>query len=243
MMNQVLSTQGGCGCGCNGSASRFCTHEFPTCAASNTYSAAASYGDNYTNALKRLQAIADAIPVRRYTSQIPTGSGCNSCNSCGCHSCGCHSCGCNGCHSCHSCNSCGCNGGGFDPCVQAQYYGYPVQEVAGGGALTFSRYSPPDDGEAVTGVLLPAGRFIISYSVNASAVDGTEETLGIAPQINGVAFPRGGSFATVPAGGSGTLSSSFIVTLTNQSNSLGFYNTGAANTSYQLLNISITRAC
>lgn len=247
MMNQVSGSQGGCGC--SGSTSRFCTHEFPTCGSVNTYSAAATYGESYTAALRRLQAIADAIPVRRYTSQIPT---CNDCHGCGCNTCnGCHGCGCNSCNGCHGCgcNSCGCNDchGGCgcvqDPCVQAQYYGYPTQQAAGGGALVFSRYSPPDDGDAVSSILLPPGRFIISYSANASATDGAEATLGLAPQINGVAFPRGGSFATVPAGGSATLSTSFVVTLSNQSNALGFYNTGTANTTYQLLNISITRAC
>ena len=91
---------------------------------------------------------------------------------------------------------------------------------------------------------LPAGRFVITYSVNASAANAAAgATLGIAPQINGVAFPRGGSFATVPAGGSAALSASFIATLTNPVNVLRFYNTGADATTYQLLNISITRAC
>lgn len=239
--------------GCAGSTSCFCTREFPTCG--NSYNAATNYGPNYTRALRQLQATADAIPVRRHTaSQLPTGCGCNGCNGCGncgcngCSGCGsCGNCGCNSCGSCGCCNDCGgCGscGCGPDPCVQAQYYGYPTQQTAAGGSLVFSRYSPPDDGEAGTTLNLPAGRFLISYSVNASRTGAADaETLGVAPRINGVAFPRGGSFATVPAGGSAALSASFIVTLTNAVNTLGFYNTGAAETTYQLLNISIARAC
>ena len=86
----------------------------------------------------------------------------------------------------------------------------------------------------------------MAYSVNASAAPGAAAggaTLGVAPAVNGVAFPRGGSFATVPDGGSAALSSSFVVSMPNAVNTLGFYNTGALTTSYQLFNATVERLC
>lgn len=181
--------------------------------------------DGYTAALRQLQAIADAIPVHRYTaSQIPSCNG-GCCNSGCCHHC------CGGCQGCPGC---------CDPCVQAQYYGYPAQDVAAGGDLIFSRYSPPEDGEAGSRVLLPPGRFLIAYSASVSGSG--EAAVGLTPQINGVAFPRGASSVTVPAGGSATLSTSFVVALQNPSNALVLRNSGDAAT-YRLLNLSITRLC
>ena len=125
-----------------------------------------------------------------------------------------------------------------------RYFGYAVQQVAPAGELLMARYCPAEDTEPSPTVYLPGGRYLVSYSVNASAaqaVPSSTATLGIAPAINGVAFPRGGSFATVPADGSAALSSTFVATLPNAVNTLGFYNTGALTTSYQLLNIAVSR--
>ncbi len=163
---------------------------------------------------ERLQAIADAIPMQRYVPEQTSPSCC--------------------------CPSCSGESG-----REVRYFGYAAQEAASGASLLLARYSPADEAAAATSVYLPCGRYLIAYSVNASAVQppaaSTTATLGIAPQINGVAFPRGGSFATVPADGSGVLSSAFVVTLPNAVNTLGFYNTGSLNTAYQLLNVTVTR--
>lgn len=176
---------------------------------------------SYCRNLGRLQSAADSVPSQRYVPlQTPSSAcGCNSGCGCGC--------------------GCGSRHGG-----DARYYGYAAQEVAPGASLMLSRYSPSDDCDPSEMVYLPGGRYAVTYSVNASAAQAGASntvTLGIAPQINGVAFPRGGSFATVPDDGSGTLSSTFIVSLPNAVNTLGFYNTGTLNTSYQLLNVTVTR--
>ena len=186
-----------------------------------------------------MQAAADAIPMRRYVAEQSTSSGC--CCSCGGSSCGCSSC--NSC-GCDSCSSCGCGSCGCAGQADVTYYGFAAQETASGASLSFSRYSPAEDASPSTAAYLPGGRYLVSYSVNASAaqaVSSSTATLGIAPAINGVAFPRGGSFATVPADGSAALSSTFVATLPNAVNTLGFYNTGALTTSYQLLNIVVSR--
>ena len=164
--------------------------------------------------MNRLQAAADAVPMRRYA---PAQTCCRP--------------------------SCGC-GCGSRP--EARYYGYPNQETEPGGSLLLSRYFPADDGAASELLCLPCGRYLVTYSVNASAAEpgaSNTVTLGVAPVVNGVAFPRGGSFATVPDDGSGTLSSTFLVSLPQAVNTLGFYNTGALRTDYQLLNVSIVRVC
>ena len=197
----------------------------------------------------RLQAIADAIPVHRYVaSDIAAEAACccscqpsccqSACccqNSCGCqNSCSCQSsCGCQ--------NSCGCQ----DTCCcgdgPIRYYGAAAQDVAAGSPLSFSQYVPGGDGTAGTTVYLPGGRYRMAYSANASAVSGAAATLGLAPVINGVAYPRGGSFASVPAGSSASLSSTFVVTLPNAVNTLGFYNPGTEATRYQLFNAVVEK--
>lgn len=246
MFDRVYSSQCSCGAqsACSDSASRFCTYQFPSCGGTDTYNASGpSYGPNYQRALRRLQAVADAIPVRRYVPQQSLTPAC----SCGCHcGCGCHcSCGCQDC-SCGCQNGCSCDCGSQsgDSCTQAQYFGHPTQEVAAGGSLIFSRYSPPEDADPAASLMLPCGKYLISYSVNASAAGAADSaTLGSHRRSTGWAFPRGGSFATVPAGGSAALSSSFIVSLSNAANTVSFYNTGALSTTYQLLNISVIRVC
>lgn len=168
--------------------------------------------------MSRLQAAADAVPTRRYAPVQQNRSACG----CGCG------------------NSCG------GACTDARYFGYPNQEVAPGDSLLLSRYFPPEDAESSEAICLPCGRYLVTYSVNASAAEpGASDTvtLGVAPVVNGVAFPRGGSFATVPDDGSGTLASTFMICLPRAVNTVGFYNTGALRTSYQLLNVSVTRVC
>ncbi len=131
------------------------------------------------------------------------------------------------------------------------YLGHPTQTVGAGGNLVFSRYSPSSDAEPAATLTLPQGRYLITYSTNASTnattcrpADPTcTATLGIAPRINNVPFPRGGSFATVRAEGSSTLSSSFVINMPETANTLGFLNTGSLATTYQLLNVTVTRIC
>lgn len=159
----------------------------------------------------RLQAMADAVPTARYT---PINRPAGTCN-----------CGCNRRH-------------------DVLYLGYAVQEVAPGELLQLLRYAPAEDDIPSPAAYLPCGRYLIAYSVNASAAEPASSdtaTLGIAPQINGVSFPRGGSFATVPNDGSAALTSTFVAVMPNAVNTLSFVNTGALNTSYQLLNVTITR--
>lgn len=72
--------------------------------------------------------------------------------------------------------------------------------------------------------------------------------MGILPRINGVDFPRGGSFATVAYGvdtHSTTLTSSFVVSLPNAANTVSFVSTTQSQftTDFQLLNITVTRVC
>ena len=125
-----------------------------------------------------------------------------------------------------------------------RYFGYAVQQVAPAGELLMARYCPAEDTEPSPTVYLPGGRYLIAYSVNASAAEPAASdtaTLGIAPQINGVTFSRGGSFATVPHDGSGPLTSTFVAVLPNAVNTLSFVNTGGLKTAYQLLNITVTR--
>ncbi len=130
-----------------------------------------------------------------------------------------------------------------------QYYGQASQNVRAGAQLIFTRYDPLGSGSSQTAVELPAGRYLVSYGVNASALNANCErsdptctvTVGIAPWINQVNFPRGGSFATFRAEGSEALGSSFIVDLTQQSNTIGFYNTSPFDVNYQLLNFTVSR--
>ncbi|HIS64290.1 MAG TPA: hypothetical protein IAA83_02830 [Candidatus Avoscillospira avistercoris] len=125
-----------------------------------------------------------------------------------------------------------------------RYFGYAVQQVAPAGELLMARYCPAEDTEPSPTVYLPGGRYLIAYSVNASAAEPAASdtaTLGIAPRFNGVPFPRGGSFATVPDDGSAPLNSTFVITLPRAVNTLSFTNTGSLNTSYQLLNVTVSR--
>ncbi len=132
---------------------------------------------------------------------------------------------------------------------EAYYYGQPTQNVPAGGRLMLTVYSPAGSGNAVEALRLGEGRWLISYSVNASSIDpgcpvnnpACTATLGISPWINGVNFPRGSSFATIRAEGSAALGSSFIADLTGDENSLGFYNPSQQATNYQLLNVTAYR--
>jgi len=158
-------------------------------------------------------------------------------------------------------------------CACVQYFSHPDQVVPSGGNLIFSRSEPDCDGPASApsdAAHLPCGLYLVTYAVNASASlsmplsagpaeraesAASEEklaglltsTLGIAPKLNGVPFPRGGSFATIPFSlintYSTTLASTFLVPLRKAVNTLGFYNTGASilPTEYQLLNITVSR--
>lgn len=148
------------------------------------------------------------------------------------------------------------------PCTQGYYFGYPNQVAPSNGDLMFLRYNPASTEEATTMVTLPRGTYQISYGVNGSPAKVTPPpgdtsetdplpvaTVGIAPKINGVTFPRGGSFATIPYGfgtiGSAPLGSTFMVVLPQATNTVGFCNTAKDSfaTDYQLLNITITRIC
>jgi len=129
------------------------------------------------------------------------------------------------------------------------YYGQATQNVPANATLIFTRYSPAGNAEPQNAITLPAGRYLIAYSANASAMDAgcplsdpaCTVTVGLAPWINRMNFPRGGSFATIRAEGSATLGSTFVVTLPNEQNAFGFYNPGPQDTNYQLLNVTITR--
>lgn len=129
------------------------------------------------------------------------------------------------------------------------YYGQATQNVPAGSQLILTRYSPAGDATPQSTVTLPRGRYLISYSVNASALNAgcpmsdpsCTVTLGIAPRLNGENFPRGGSFATIRAEGSTTLSSTFVTSLNSDQNTLGFYNPSQHDINYQLLNITISR--
>jgi len=129
------------------------------------------------------------------------------------------------------------------------YYGQATQNVPANATLIFTRYSPAGNAEPQNAIALPAGRYLIAYSVNASAMDAgcplsdpaCTVTVGLAPWINRTNFPRGGSFATIRAEGSAALGSTFVVTLPNEQNAIGFYNPGPQDTNYQLLNVTITR--
>ena len=159
----------------------------------------------------RLQAMADAVPMARYAPINRPEGTC--------------SCGCSRRH-------------------DVLYLGYAVQETAPGEQLQLLRYGPAEDDMPSPAAYLPCGRYLIAYSVNASAAEPAASdtaTLGIAPQINGVTFSRGGSFATVPHDGSGPLTSTFVAALPNAVNTLSFVNTGGLKTAYQLLNITVTR--
>lgn len=269
MYYQLMASSNASGSACGGS--NFCNMEIPSCKTKSSCDIAPVYGSNYLRQLRGLQAAADSIPVTRYVPQGRASSGCGCKSSCGCHSgcnCGCNSgcnCGCNsGCNcDCNSgCNSgcnCGgtdgCNCGGTDGCSDVQYFGYPSQTVSAGGILTLSRFSPACDEDPASAISLPCGKYLISYSVNASAnlVRGTTPvpttvTMGILPRINGVDFPRGGSFATVAFGvdtHSTTLTSSFVVSLPNADNTVSFVSTTQSQftTDFQLLNITVTRVC
>lgn len=132
---------------------------------------------------------------------------------------------------------------------EALYYGQPTQNVPAGGRLMLTAYSPAGNGNAVDSIRLGEGRWVITYAVNASALESAcpvndpacTVTLGVSPWINGTNFPRGSSFATLRAEGSTALGSSFVVDLTGAENTLGFYNPGQLPTNYQLLNITATR--
>lgn len=129
------------------------------------------------------------------------------------------------------------------------YYGQATQNVPSGARLLLTRYSPAGDATPQTSITLPRGRYLISYSVNTSAINAgcpmndpsCTVTLGVAPWLNGENFSRGGSFATLRAEGSATLSSTFVVSLNNDQNTVGFYNPGQQDTNYQLLNMTISR--
>lgn len=130
-----------------------------------------------------------------------------------------------------------------------QYFGQATQNVPAGSQLLLTQYSPAGDATPQQAIRLPRGRYMISYSVNASAVNAgcpmndpaCTVTLGIAPWLNRENFTRGGSFATIRAEGSTTLSSTFVVSLNNEQNNIGFYNPGQQDTNYQLLNVTIHR--
>ena len=242
-----------------------------SCGGTDTYTySTPSYGSNYLRALRQLQATADAIPVHRYTASKDTSGSC--CKCCCCQNCCCNSCCCacgNACVSC-SCGSCSCGGsnsgngntgcgscggsngstgcgscgGSHSGCVRAEYYGYPTQVAAPNASLVFSRYLPAEDADASDVLTLPCGKYLVQYTANAS-VAGSQAASPVAltPVINGVEFPRGASFATAPAGGSTTLSASFMVSLTDRCNTLSFRNTGIQATTYDLVNISLTLVC
>lgn len=127
------------------------------------------------------------------------------------------------------------------------YYGQARQNAPAGAKLLLTRYSPA--GETGQAVALPKGRYLVSYSVNASAVNPScaihdpacTATLGVAPWLNGEDFSRGGSFATIRAEGSAALGSTFVVALDGEENTIGLYNPGKEETNYQLLNMTISR--
>lgn len=129
------------------------------------------------------------------------------------------------------------------------YFGQATQNVPSGASLILTRYSPAGDATPQRAVSLPRGRYLIAYSVNASAINAgcpmsdpsCTVTLGIAPRLNGTDFPRGGSFATHRAEGSTTLSSNFVVSLSNDQNTVGFYNPSQQDVNYQLFNLTISR--
>ena len=138
------------------------------------------------------------------------------------------------------------------PCCESdavQYYGQPTQNVPSGAQLLLTRYSPAGDGSPQQGIALPRGRYVITYGVNASALNAScpmndpscTVTLGIAPRLNGENFPRGGSFATIRAEGSASLSSTFVASLNGDQNTLGFYNPSRSDINYQLLNVTTSR--
>lgn len=130
-----------------------------------------------------------------------------------------------------------------------QYYGQATQNVPAGSQLLLTRYSPAGDATPQEAVTLPRGRYLISYGVNASAINAgcplndpaCTVTLGVAPWLNRENFTRGGSFATIRAEGSTTLGSTFVASLNNEQNVIGFYNPGQQDTNYQLLNVTIRR--
>ncbi len=146
-------------------------------------------------------------------------------------------------------------------CTQGYYCGYPTQVVANDGDLMFLRYTPASTEEASTLMTLPRGTYQITCTVNASPAKVTPPpetaegdllptaTVGFAPKINGVLFPRGGGFATIPYGfgtiGSASLSGTCMVTLGQAVNTIAFTNTAKENfaTDFQLLNITITKIC
>ncbi len=129
------------------------------------------------------------------------------------------------------------------------YYGQATQNVPANATLILTRYAPAGSAEPQNAVTLPMGRYLITYAANASAMDAgcplsdptCTVTVGLAPWINRANFPRGGSFATLRAEGSAALGSTFVVTLPNEQNAIGFYNPGPLDTNYQLLNVTITR--
>ncbi len=130
-----------------------------------------------------------------------------------------------------------------------QYFGQAAQNVPAGTRLLLTRYFPAGDTASQTEVRLPRGRYLIAYSVNASAVSAgcpindpaCTVTLGIAPRLNGEEFPRGGSFATIRAEGSAALSSNFVTSLGAEQNTVSLYNPSRQETNYQLLNMTISR--